>query len=191
MCRLIWTLHFRLQSRWLRLPQKFVSGVIGNLRICVLVKRFVRLSQLCDVSLTFLLQPLSGEVDCTYRFPSNVVGFHEYVRHAGSNAGFTSVKDVAQFSSRHSFVYPVVVFLGRRLLVLLWRSWRWRGTLSLKSYASVLIRFCLKKPLSPSTVSTVRTHIKILPIRRRLQRAVQYEDKVDNVKCNKWMHYTF
>lgn len=31
---------------------------------------------------------------------------------------FTSVKDVVQFSSTHSFVYTVVAFLGRRLLVL-------------------------------------------------------------------------
>lgn len=47
-----------------------------------------------------------------------MVGFYEYVRQAGSNAGFTLVKDVVQFSSTHSFVYPVVAFLGRRLLVL-------------------------------------------------------------------------
>lgn len=52
-------------------------------------------------------------------FMFGIVGFHEYVRHVGSSAGLTSVKDVAQFSCRHSSVYPVVGYLGRRLLVLL------------------------------------------------------------------------
>lgn len=47
--------------------------------------------------------------------------------------------------------------------VLLWRSsWCCRGTLSLESYASVLIMFCLKKPLSLSTVRTVSTN-SLLP----------------------------
>lgn len=49
---------------------------------------------------------------------SEVVGFHEFVRHVGSSAGLTSVKDIAQFSFRHSSLYPVVGYLGRRLLVL-------------------------------------------------------------------------
>lgn len=51
-------------------------------------------------------------------FMFGIVGFHEYVRHVGSSAGLTSVKDVAQFSCRHSSMYPVVGYLGRRLLVL-------------------------------------------------------------------------
>lgn len=42
------------------------------------------------------------------------------------------------------------------------RSWCFRGTLSLKSYASALIRFCLKKPFSLSTVGTVSTN-SLLP----------------------------
>lgn len=49
---------------------------------------------------------------------SEVVGFQEYVRHVGSSAGLTSVKDIAHFSVRHSSVYQVIGYLGRRLLVL-------------------------------------------------------------------------
>lgn len=61
-------------------------------------------------------------ISSTTPFQEKLIILHEYVRLTGSNAGFTSVNDVPQFSSRHSFVYPVVAFLGRRLLVLTVRT---------------------------------------------------------------------
>lgn len=115
--------------------EKFVSGVIANLR-----DRFVSegdgkvMSALCsifDPSFISSTIPPSQETlttlsdflqKCSFSnsedLCSEVVGFHEFVRHVGSSAGLTSVKDIAQFSFRHSSVYPVVGYLGRRLLVL-------------------------------------------------------------------------
>ena len=49
---------------------------------------------------------------------SEVVGFHEFVRHSGSSTGLSTVKDLAQFGIRHSDLLPVVGFIGRRMLVL-------------------------------------------------------------------------
>lgn len=71
-------------------------------------------SQETLTTLSDFLQSFSNSEDLC----SAVVGFHEFVRHVGSSAGLTSVKDIAQFSFRHSSVYPVVGYLGRRLLVL-------------------------------------------------------------------------
>lgn len=133
----------------------------------------------------FFYNTFSGEVDYTYRFPSKFVGFHGYVRHAGRNAGFTSFKDVAQFSSRHSFVYPVVAFLGRRLLVLTVLTVDGeRGFFRQNLIKTDAQLFKDRVPLQRHDLHR-RTHIKILPIRRCLQRAVQYEDKEDHVKCYK------
>ncbi|XP_052706729.1 zinc finger protein 862-like [Crassostrea angulata] len=115
--------------------EKFISGVIANLR-----DRFVSegdgkvMSALCsifDPSFISSTIPPSQETlttlsdflqKCSFSnsedLCSEVVGFREFVRHVGSSAGLTSVKDIAQFSFRHSSVYPVVGYLGRRLLVL-------------------------------------------------------------------------
>lgn len=117
-------------------------------------------------SVTFLYFFFSGEVDYTYRFPSEVyvVGFHEYVRQVGSNAGFTSVKDVPQFSSRHSFVYPVVAFLGRRLLVLTVVTVDGeRGFFRQNIIKTDALLFKDRVPLQHHDLHR-RTHIKILPI---------------------------
>ena len=66
----------------------------------------------------------SGNFLQTCSFPnyqslgSEVVGFHEFVRHSGSSTGLSTVKDLAQFGIRHSELFPVVGFIGRRMLVL-------------------------------------------------------------------------
>lgn len=96
----------------------------------------------------------------------------------------TSVKDVTQFSSRHSFVYPLVAFLSRRLLVLTVLTVDGeRGFFRQNLIKTDAQLFKDRVPLQRHDLH--RTHIKILPIRRCLQRAVQYEDKEDTVKCYK------
>ena len=60
----------------------------------------------------------------TYSFPNyqslrlEVVGFHEFVRHSGSNIGLSTVKGLTQFGIRHSELFPVVGFIGKRMLIL-------------------------------------------------------------------------
>nr|XP_022317923.1 zinc finger protein 862-like [Crassostrea virginica] len=115
--------------------EKFVSGVIVNLR-----DRFVSkgdgqvMSAMCSLFDPSLIassfspskETLAILVDFlqTCSFPnyqslrSEVVGFHEFVRHSGSSTGLSTVKDLAQFGIRYSDLFPVVGFIGRRMLVL-------------------------------------------------------------------------
>ena len=112
-----------------------MSGVIVNLRDRYVSKgdrQFISaMCTLFDPSLIASSVSLSKEtlailVDFlqTCSFPnyqslrSEVVGFHEFVRHSGSSTGLSTVKDLAQFGIRHSELFPVVGFIGRRMLVL-------------------------------------------------------------------------
>ena len=49
------------------------------------------------------------------------VGFHEFVRYSGSSTGLSTVKDLAQFGIKHFELFPVVGFIGRRMLISLYQ----------------------------------------------------------------------
>lgn len=69
-------MHFGLQSRGLRLPQKFVSGVIDNLRdMCVSEEVGKAISALCcifDISST---TPFREKLTTLTDFLQNLLGF--------------------------------------------------------------------------------------------------------------------
>lgn len=111
---------------------KFVPGVLDNLiDIFVSEGDSMIMSALCAVfepSIIASSSSLSQETlatlceflnMCSLSYSadlgSGIYGFHEFVRHMGSNVSLSTVKDIAQVSVRNKSIHPVVGYLAKRI----------------------------------------------------------------------------